>query len=86
MKMGCSQKQAISVQHRRWNQEAKAFRTQHIGFPEWFLQGIRKYESNGAEFELLPGMVKIVWPGQPAILRTVADFEREYQENYLSKN
>lgn len=86
MKMGAAQKQAISVQHRRWNQAGRPFRTQHINFEEWFLQGIRKYEAKGAEFELLPGMVKIVWPGKPAVLRTVEDFEREYKEKYLSKN
>lgn len=51
----------------------------------WFLQGIRLYEAEGAEFELLPGMVKIQWSGKPAVLRTVQDFKREYNERYPSK-
>jgi len=50
-------------------------------FPEWFLHGIRVYQKKGAEFDLSNrGIVKITWPGKPAILRTVADFEREYTE------
>jgi hypothetical protein len=42
-----------------------------------------KYEVKGAEFELLPGMVKIQWPGQVPMLRTVEDFRREYESCYL---
>jgi hypothetical protein len=37
----------------------RPFRTQPISFDQWFLQGIRKYEAKGSEFELLPGMVKV---------------------------
>jgi hypothetical protein len=38
---------------------------------------MRKYEAKGAEFELIDTvMVKIMWPGQPVLLRTIADFER----------
>lgn len=56
-----------------------------VSFEQWFLQGIRKYEAKGAEFELMLGMVKIMWPGQVSMLRTIADFEREYQNEYLLK-
>lgn len=64
----------------------KPFRTQPISFEQWFLKGLRRYEAKGAEFELIEtGMVKIQWPGKIAVLRTVADFEREYETNYLSK-
>jgi hypothetical protein len=64
----------------------RPFRTQAVSFQEWFLAGVRKYEAQGAEFELIEtGMIKIIWPGKPAILRTVADLEREYKESYLSK-
>ncbi|AKB47802.1 hypothetical protein MSKOL_2025 [Methanosarcina sp. Kolksee] len=57
-----------------------------VTFERWFLLGIRRYEKKGAEFEFLaPGLVKIIWPGKPAVLRTVADFEREYQNDYLSR-
>jgi hypothetical protein len=43
-------------------------------------------EKRGAEFTFIcPGLVRIEWPGKPAVLRTVADFEREYENEYLSK-
>ena len=54
-----------------------------VSFDQCFLQGIRRFESKGAEFELLPGMVKISWPGKVPMLRTVDDFRREYQTDYL---
>jgi hypothetical protein len=64
----------------------RPFRTEAISFDQWFLQGVRRYEAKGAEFELIEsGMVKIQWPGKVAVLRTVADFEREYQTNYLKQ-
>lgn len=64
----------------------RTFRTKIPAFSEWFLAGIRKYEAKGAEFELLPGMVKIVWPGKVPMLRTVEDFEREYEALFPSVN
>jgi len=82
MKMGTAQKQNIAIQHRIWNQQPQK---QSIPeFSEWFLNGIRTFEAKGAEFELLPGMVKIYWPGQVPMLRTVEDFRREYESCYLS--
>jgi hypothetical protein len=64
----------------------RPFRSKPLPFDQWFLTGIRNYEAKGTKFELLkPGMVKIVWPDQPVLLRTIADFEREYNEKYLSK-
>jgi hypothetical protein len=54
-----------------------------VSFDQWFLHGIRRYEAKGAEFELLPGIVKICWPGKVPMLRTVDDFKREYQTEYL---
>src|SRR5574343_971883 len=62
----------------------KPFRTGIPDFDQWFLDGIRKYEEKGAEFELIDtGMVKITWPGQEPILRTVKDFEREYEQKFF---
>ena len=56
-----------------------------LSFERWFLIGVRRMETKGAEFSFLaPGLVRIEWPGKPAILRTVADFEREYEDEYLS--
>ena len=57
-----------------------------VSFETWFLIGVRKMERKGAEFTFFyPGMVRIEWPGKPAVLRTVVDFEREYENEYLSK-
>ncbi|HEY5535393.1 MAG TPA: hypothetical protein VIL99_10735 [Ignavibacteria bacterium] len=56
-----------------------------VSFDQWFLQGIRKYEAKSAEFELMPGMVKICWPGKVPMLRTVEDFEREYKTAHLKQ-
>lgn len=56
-------------------------------FDQWFLEGIRTYQKKGIEFEFLsPGLVRISRGiGIPNQLRTVVDFEREYQGNYLSQ-
>ena len=56
-----------------------------VTFEKWFLLGIRKYEKQGAEFELLPGLVKITWPGKPSIFRSVDNLKQEYETEYLSK-
>jgi hypothetical protein len=57
--------------------------TQPMTFERWFLIGVRRMEKKGAEFTFLcPGLVRIEWPGKPAILRTVTDFEREYYSKY----
>ena len=85
MKMGTAQKQNISVQHRMWNRYDSRQKQAIPEFSEWLLNGIRTFEAKGAEFELLPGMVKIYWPGQVPMLRKIEDFDDEYQEEYLSK-
>jgi len=86
MKMGTAQKQNISVQHRQWNKSGKPTRAYNpVSFEKWFLMGIRKQEKKGAEFTFLcPGLVRISWPGKIAILRTVTDFKKEYEGEYLS--
>jgi hypothetical protein len=61
------------------------YNTKPVSFSQWFLQGLRKYEARGADFELLPGMVKIQWPGKVALLRSVDDFKKEYQKEYLGQ-
>ena len=68
----------------RYGREA-VYNTESVSFEKWFLQGIRQHEAKGAEFELLPGMVKITWPGRVALLRSVEDFHREYQTDYLKQ-
>ena len=83
MKMGTSQKQNLSVQHRMWNRYDSRPQQAIPEFSEWFLNGIRTFEAKGAEFELIPGMIKISWPGKTPILRTVNDLKREYESCYL---
>ena len=83
--MGNSQKQNISVQRRQWN-KLGVQKTNPVDFDKWFLISLRKCERKGAEFTFLcPGLVRIQWAGKVAMLRTLADFESEYQEEYLSK-
>ncbi|WP_155399237.1 hypothetical protein [Methanosarcina mazei] len=54
-----------------------------LDFNQWFLKGIRFYESKGYEFEFINEgnvkMVRICKDGK-AKLRTLADFEREYKD------
>lgn len=89
MKMGCSQKQAISVQHRKWNKTSEPTRGKYrkpLEFSKWFLVVMRKQEAKGAEFTFLcPGLVRIQWPDKPVVFRTVEDIRREYETEYLSK-
>jgi hypothetical protein len=86
MKKGTAHKQNMAIQHRYFRTHGRYVRTQNpVSFEKWFLNGVRTYEAKGAEFELLPGMVKIQWPGKVAILRTVEDFKREYDSCYLSQ-
>jgi hypothetical protein len=67
----------------RYGREA-VYNNESVSFENWFLNGVRTFESKGAEFELLPGIVKIAWPGKVPMLRTVEDFRREYESCYLS--
>ena len=85
MKVGNSQKQNTAIQHRIWNKTGTQ-KSEPIEFNKWFLISLRKCEKKGAEFTFLcPGLVRIQWPEKVPMLRTLADFEREYQEEYLSK-
>ena len=66
---------------RTWRRHAEP-----LIFERWFLIGIRKMKKKEADFTFLcPGLVRIQWPDKPAILRTLADFEREYETEYLPK-
>jgi hypothetical protein len=68
---------AYEIRHGRHIEPKK-----HISFEEWFLNGIRAFEAKGVEFELLPGMVKITWPGKVPVLRSLEDFHREYESMF----
>ena len=66
----------------RYGREA-VYNTEPVSFKKWFLTGIRTFEAKGAEFELMPGMVKISWPGKVPMLRTINDLKREYESEYI---
>jgi hypothetical protein len=87
MKMGTAHKQNIAIQHRYWNTHGGYTRAKNpVSFEKWFLVCLRKCEKKGADFTFVcPGLVRICWPGKVPILRTVQDFEREYNSEYLSK-
>ena len=58
---------------------------EHVSFEEWFLNGIRKFEEQGADFELIEsGLVKIVWPRKVPVLRSLEDFHREYESKFTT--
>lgn len=80
------QARVIATQHSYWKRHGGNFRAKNpVSFEKWFLIGIRRNEKKGAEFDFLsPGLVRIKYPGKVPMLRTMADFEREFQ-NYLSK-
>lgn len=57
-----------------------------VSFETWMLLGIKRIQWYGAEIELLePSMVRIQFPGKPAILRTIENFRDEYENEYLPK-
>jgi hypothetical protein len=80
------QARVIATQHAYWKRHGCQIRAKNpVSFEKWFLLGIRRQEKKGAEFTFLcPGLVRISWPGKPAMLRTLADFEREFDNDYLS--
>jgi hypothetical protein len=56
-----------------------------VSFEEWFLNGIRKYEEQGADFDLIETrMVRIKWPRKVPVLRSLEDFRREYESMFPS--
>jgi|NGEPerStandDraft_4_1074533.scaffolds.fasta_scaffold39184_1 hypothetical protein len=78
---------SIAIQHRQWNKSGKPTRTYNpVSFEKWFLLGIRRQEMKGAEFTFFClGLIRIQWPEKVAMLRTLQDFKREYETEYLSK-
>jgi hypothetical protein len=75
------------VQHHAWGIRNPSKQKRHpLDFDQWFLKGVRKMEKKGLEFEFLSsGLVRIIRGKElPNLLRTVSDFEKEYQEEYLS--
>lgn len=80
------QARVIGTQHNYWKTHGGQIRARNpVSFEKWVIIGIRRAEKKGIEFEFLcPGLVRIITPGKPNMLRTLADFEREYNNEYLS--
>ena len=50
-------------------------------FTEWFLIGVKYYQSRGVVFDLsTPGIVKMTWPGKPTVTKTVEEFQKDHNE------
>ena len=80
MKMGPAQKQAISVQHRRWNQCRKPT---VLNFEDWFTWTTEKMKSQNAKVEIFGEIVFITWPGQKVVGFSILEFMDEYKTKYL---
>jgi len=53
-------------------------------FSVWFLNGVRKYEAKGIEFEFLTdGLVRMTKNGK-SVFRTVQNFKDEYESQFPS--
>lgn len=82
--LGLITAQQHSYNNRKYGRQAKP---KPLNFERWLLNGIRFYESKGYDFTLIAcegvKMVRILKEGE-SNLRTLADFEREYNNEYLS--
>lgn len=84
MKMGCSQKQAISVQHRRWNQDKKP----HVmNCAEWRNYRFAQMKEAGAKigYNKEHDLFKIDWPGKESIIVSQAEIEADWKRCYLHR-
>lgn len=56
-----------------------------LNFDEWVLKGVRRVQEAGAEIELFPDHLKIMWEGRPSVYRSREDLRDEYNNEYLKK-
>ncbi len=85
MKMTPSQKQAISVQHRRWNQMPRQYKPSK--FSQWVLEGKEHFESKGFKFYAFPrtNTITAISPNGLVTIRSVRSYRNEYVNEYLPK-
>jgi hypothetical protein len=70
---------AYEIRHGRHTKQKE-----RVSFEEWFLNGIRNYESKGVEFDFLTdGLVRMSKNGK-SVLRTVQNFRNEYESKFPS--
>ncbi len=74
------------VQHHTWGiinaSGNRSIYDKPLEFKVWLLDGMNKYnEKKGFVFETVcPGLMRIKRPGFVPVLRTLEDFQREYEE------
>jgi hypothetical protein len=85
MKVTPSQKQAISVQHRRWNQMPRHYKP--LEFAQWVLEGKEHFESKGFRFFGFPqtNTITAISPAGLVTIRSVRSYQNEYENEYLSR-
>lgn len=54
-----------------------------LNFGRWVLNGVRRVQEAGAEIELFPDHIKIMWAGRPSVYRSREDLRDEYVNEYL---
>jgi hypothetical protein len=65
---------AYEIRHGRHTKQKE-----YVSFEEWFLNGIRNYESKGVEFDFMTdGLVRMT-KNEKSVLRTVQNFRDEYE-------
>jgi hypothetical protein len=67
---------AYEIRHGR-HTESK----EHVSFEEWFLNGVRKYEAKGVEFDFLTAGLVRMTQNEKSVLRTVQNFRDEYENH-----
>ena len=55
---------------------------EHVSFEEWFLNGVRKYEAKGVEFDFLTAGLVRMTQNEKSVLRTVQNFRDEYESQF----
>ncbi len=69
------------VQHHKWGTRNTNTIPEPLKFKPWFMAGIEHYSKEGFVFEVVcKGLLRIKRPGHVPMLRTLKDFQREYDE------
>ena len=82
MKMGTSQKQNITIQHRIWNMDEKPYVMNCI---EWRNHIFKQMLRDGAKIQYCPNpeTFVITWPGKEPMVETPETIEAEWRRVHL---
>ena len=73
------------TQHHQWGIRNTNTISEPLKFKPWFMAGIEYYSKKGFVFELVcKGLLRIKRPGYVPVLRTLEDFQREYNEYVIN--